>query len=1460
MRKSFNYDLMVDIIANIHSFIDEAETSIQQMVVNFENTKNAVTVRRTKGLQELTAQYNSQQQGIKSNSQKMIDDAQDIYDEILDLEEELTSADKYFRKTKAKSEQELAGRVSKKYDSQSDYFEILSDIKYRFEALSVKYSVRKHGGVGDWLNYHLSSKRKEDYEELIILKNTVLKLIREINESIPSLTNDTLSEFDQDFVQKKKGIDDRFAAEFAYAEQDFDRKVEALADNICQKFDQILPDELIDELREAMDDYDRQYGKLDAQRTQFGNYILLGYLTYPYKDFIQSGVLLQLLESKCHKLIQGGALRLPVMCALDSSFNWIIENEEIATNNVARLTHSLMFGFLSFSPVSKVRFCVCDAENRGNSIIPFLELKKKVPEMFFDKALTSQEEIHHRLYELSNYIDDFIQNKLGNTFETIFDYNEANEDDVAPITLLVLYDFPKGFDERNMAELKNIIRNGNRCGIFSIICHNKKADRMGMMDLTESVASFSELCTVIQYQDNAFWMNGLELSLKSIPTSQEINNFADKYKMILEGKKNKGVIFPSAVKRLFAAKDDEQCKRFADRLVKIRKRYADEYGNAADIGELFPESIMLGSIAYPPEIFPQSVVSVCHESGLINRNHGDTVLDLPFTCEMNDRFNVFLNTTEETESKMLEMTHSMLMSFLSAIPYGKINVSVFDCEKRGNSIFPYLDFKKQMPELFDDQVYTNAEAIQARLKKLNAYIDEFIQEKLGTNYADIAEYNMHSASKQEPIHLLMIYDFPKGFDNNMYELLLNLLKNGSKCGVYAIICYNPEITVSRYDQHMEYLEQIKKVCTCFGYADSSYVLLPYNLKMTMNKMLSLSEMSAFASTYIDHVKNIKNKGLSFRDIMAPELFSCNAAASLSIPMGVGAGDSIIKLTMGEGSSHHGLIAGATGSGKSTLLHTIIMSAMLNYSPEQLNLYLMDFKSGTEFKIYESVKLPHIKLLALDAMQEFGESILEDLVAEMGRRGELFKSVGQTSLKGYSEVTGKSLPRILVIMDEFQILYNDATNRKIAMNCAELTKRIVTEGRAFGIHLLMATQSTKVIRDLTLQQGTIEQMRIRIGLKCGEDDARYLFSDRNDAKALELMKGPIGTAVLNQEYIESSNIGFRTAYCDKNTQKEFLEKIASTYSDLHSEPQIFEGNRTTAMTDYMKRAAIDRYSASVTQIHFGEKIKVAPPFVLDVDRRRKHNMLICGTNEKTAENLMNVYMLSAALNQNALLYCIDGDTIVGDCSSVDVYKAFAEQTGRFKYSMSRADVVQLIHEIYDQYKTNKKAGADAQAVFVFIKNLQWLDLVQKMLKDESIDESEFTETVDKPVEALPSNNPFDWGIENSLDIQSPKESVTHQLKKMIEDGSTCGISFVISCLEYPVVRETMYYADNVLSKFPERIIFALNDGDADNLIDGVSVAQMKDNTVYFTDGVKNTFQFKPFVIHSVEEIESILADK
>lgn len=144
-----------------------------------------------------------------------------------------------------------------------------------------------------------------------------------------------------------------------------------------------------------------------------------------------------------------------------------------------------------------------------------------------------------------------------------------------------------------------------------------------------------------------------------------------------------------------------------------------------------------------------------------------------------------------------------------------------------------------------------------------------------------------------------------------------------------------------------------------------------------------------------------------------------------------------------------------------------------------------------------------------------------------------------------------MPRILVIMDEFQILFDDSTNRKVAMRSANHAKRIVTEGRAYGVHLLMATQSTNIISTLTLDRGTIEQMRVRIGLKCGEDDARYLFSDRYERDALDKMVGPKGTAVMNPDYTEQyGNTGLRVAFVIMKVKQNISSKSAKLLPMSH----------------------------------------------------------------------------------------------------------------------------------------------------------------------------------------------------------------------------------------------------------------------------------------------------------------------
>src|SRR5690606_14193124 len=114
------------------------------------------------------------------------------------------------------------------------------------------------------------------------------------------------------------------------------------------------------------------------------------------------------------------------------------------------------------------------------------------------------------------------------------------------------------------------------------------------------------------------------------------------------------------------------------------------------------------------------------------------------------------------------------------------------------------------------------------------------------------------------------------------------------------------------------------------------------------------------------------------DIAAPWRHS--ARHSLEATIGR-AGREPLELTLGTSRPPHAfaLIGGATGTGKSNLLMAIIYSLAIKYSPEELAVYLLDFKQGLEFKQFDADTdgagwLPHAKVLSLESDQQFGIAV------------------------------------------------------------------------------------------------------------------------------------------------------------------------------------------------------------------------------------------------------------------------------------------------------------------------------------------------------------------------------------------------------------------------------------------------------------------------------------------------------
>jgi S-DNA-T family DNA segregation ATPase FtsK/SpoIIIE len=149
---------------------------------------------------------------------------------------------------------------------------------------------------------------------------------------------------------------------------------------------------------------------------------------------------------------------------------------------------------------------------------------------------------------------------------------------------------------------------------------------------------------------------------------------------------------------------------------------------------------------------------------------------------------------------------------------------------------------------------------------------------------------------------------------------------------------------------------------------------------------------------------------------------------------------------------HLLIAGTTNSGKSVLVNAILTSLLLNNSPADLRLLLVDPKR-VELTGYNSI--PHLLApVVVDAERVTGA--LQWVLKEMGQRYQKFSDAGVRNIAGYNQLGGEKLPYLVLVIDELadlMMLAPDETERSLT--------RLAQLARATGIHLIISTQRPSV---------------------------------------------------------------------------------------------------------------------------------------------------------------------------------------------------------------------------------------------------------------------------------------------------------------------------------------------------------------------------------------------------------------
>lgn len=357
---------------------------------------------------------------------------------------------------------------------------------------------------------------------------------------------------------------------------------------------------------------------------------------------------------------------------------------------------------------------------------------------------------------------------------------------------------------------------------------------------------------------------------------------------------------------------------------------------------------------------------------------------------------------------------------------------------------------------------------------------------------------------------------------------------------------------------------------------------------------------------------------------------------IDVPIGLASGKPHSFRLDGR-TSAHALLGGGTGSGKSSYLHALICGCILRYSPWDLELYLIDFKGGTEFKPYADGQLPHARVIALASERELGVNVLESAQNEIRRREDIFKKNNVDNLESYRKKQGKtkddpksSLPRLLIIIDEFQGFF--LPDDQLAEKSRKLIDLVARQGRSYGIHLLLCTQAMPIG---AMAPQTKEQFKVRIALRLSENESVNLLGGKNDAAAK--LEGN-GQGIFNErEGAIDANVIFQCAWIEKSAGKDSVSDIVNycrqkaLSSKFTRNPMVFED---TGAVSFVPPATNPGKRPSVLGIPIGMEMTVEGNNALwKISGRSQTNFLIAGNQEDIAIGTLEA-MVRSILSQDS----------------------------------------------------------------------------------------------------------------------------------------------------------------------------------------------------------------------------------
>ncbi|MBV9313676.1 MAG: cell division protein FtsK [Pseudonocardia sp.] len=456
------------------------------------------------------------------------------------------------------------------------------------------------------------------------------------------------------------------------------------------------------------------------------------------------------------------------------------------------------------------------------------------------------------------------------------------------------------------------------------------------------------------------------------------------------------------------------------------------------------------------------------------------------------------------------------------------------------------------------------------LEELSDHIRRVHTRVLVDGHPSLRALSATSAGRTEPWQVAVLVGNRAALADDDHRALQRVARNGLACGIQLVLVDVP-VTVSAPIETITLLEPAAANDATTAVAARCSMTGPHTT-VWLDEPFARDRVTSACHTIADELERWNSRIGTFADLL-PRDWWWSASSTTGVRAPVGFRDGVaVQLALCD-ASPHALVGGPSGTGKTNFLLAMLGSMAARYSPDELELYLLDFKEGVSFAQFTPGRrdpswLPHARLVGvnINTDREFGLALLRFLAEQMRQRAEAAKAHEVTKLEELraADPNGR-WPRIVAVIDEFQFLF--AERDAVTREAAGLLEDVARRGRSQGIHLVLSSQDVSGIEAFWGRPAIFEQFVLRVALP----RSRRVLAELNDA-ALTL---PRWHAVLNHESgIKHGNEVLRIPDATaKGTIDALQHELWKRCPTTVAEPRLFDAGRTPRLADLLAGASL-----------------------------------------------------------------------------------------------------------------------------------------------------------------------------------------------------------------------------------------------------------------------------------------------